>query len=67
MTATVSFTPQAKKVVKEIMALGGFETPADAIRHALADELFIRRRIARGWTVLLRRGDDLREVVWEDR
>jgi hypothetical protein len=61
---SIRLSPEAKAAVEEIMKLGGFRTIQDAVRHAIADELFLQRERKNGWTVLLRRDNEYRELVW---
>lgn len=60
----IRLSPAAKKAVEEIQANGGFRTMQDAIRHAIADEQFLQQRRREGWTIILRKGNDYRELVW---
>ena len=60
----IRLSPAAKKAVEEIQASGGFRTMQDAIRRAIADELFLQQRQREGWTIILRKGNDYRELVW---
>ena len=60
----IRLSPAAKKAVEEIQASGGFRTTQDAIRRAIADELFLQQRQREGWTIILRKGNDYRELVW---
>jgi len=48
------------------MKLGGFQTPAEAIGRAIADERFLLEKRNEGFSILLRNGSDYREVVWRD-
>jgi predicted transcriptional regulator len=61
---TIRLSPAAKEAVDEIQKLGGFKTPQEAIRRAIADERFLQRWQRDGWEVLLRKGRSYRELVW---
>jgi hypothetical protein len=61
---TIRLSPSAKEAVDEIMRLGKFSTPQEAIRRAIADERFLQRWMSEGWEVLLRKGRSYRELVW---
>ncbi len=61
---TIRLSPKAKEAVEEIMKLGNFSTPQEAIRRAIADERFLQRWQHDGWEVLLRKGRSYRELVW---
>jgi hypothetical protein len=58
---SIRLSPQA---AEEIKKLGGFNTTGEAIRRAIGDELFLLRQKSEGWTVLLRKGNDFKEIVW---
>jgi hypothetical protein len=61
---SIRLSPQAAEAVEEIKKLGGFNTTGEAIRRAIGDELFLLRQKSEGWTVLLRKGNDFKEIVW---
>jgi Arc/MetJ-type ribon-helix-helix transcriptional regulator len=61
---TVRLSPEAKKAVDEIVDLGGFSSAQEAIRRAIADERYLQRQRSEGWTVLLKKGKEYRELVW---
>jgi Arc/MetJ-type ribon-helix-helix transcriptional regulator len=61
---SIRLSPQAQQAVDEIMKLGDFKTYQEAIRRAIADERFLLQRRREGWTVLLRKGDEDRELEW---
>lgn len=61
---TIRLSPAARKAVDEIMELGGFRTIQEAIRRAIGDELFLLQHRKTGWQVLVRNGDEYRELVW---
>lgn len=61
---TIRLSPTAKDAVDEIMKLGKFNTPQEAIRRAISDERFLQRWMNEGWDVILRKGKDYRELVW---
>lgn len=61
---TIRLSPAAMEAVEEIQKLGGFKTPQEAIRRAIADERFLQRWQNDGWQVLLRKGRSYRELVW---
>ena len=61
---TIRLSPAAKEAVEEIMKLGKFATPQEAIRRAIADERFIQRSLSENWEVLLRKGRTYRALVW---
>jgi hypothetical protein len=61
---SIRLSPAAKEAVDEIQKLGGFKTPQEAIRRAIADERFLQRAQGDGWQVLLRKGKSYRELVW---
>jgi Arc/MetJ-type ribon-helix-helix transcriptional regulator len=61
---TIRLSPAAQEAVEEIMRLGKFKTPQDAIRRAIADERFLQRWLSEDWEVLLRKGKSYRELVW---
>lgn len=61
---SIRLSPHTLEAVQEIMILGGFRSIADALRHALGDELFLLRERSDGWSVLLAKGHSYREVEW---
>jgi Arc/MetJ-type ribon-helix-helix transcriptional regulator len=61
---SVRLSPQAKEAVDQIMQLGGFKTFQEAIRRAIGDELFLLQQQKEGWKILLRKGNEYRELVW---
>ena len=61
---SIRLSPEARRAVEEIMKLGNFHTIQEAVRRAIADELFLQRERNSGWTVLLRRDNEYRELVW---
>jgi predicted transcriptional regulator len=61
---TIRLSPAAKEAVDEIQKLGGFKSPQEAIRRAIADERFLQRWQHDGWEVLLRKGRSYRSLVW---
>jgi predicted transcriptional regulator len=61
---TIRLSPEAKEAVEEIMKLGKFRTPQEAIRRAIADERFIQRSLSDRWEVLIRKGRSYRSLVW---
>ena len=61
---SVRMSPQAREALDQIMELGGYKTIQEAIRRAIGDELFLQQQIAKGWTVLLRKDNEYRELVW---
>ena len=48
------------------MELGDYKSLQEAIRRAISDELFLQQARKDGWTVLLKKGSDSRELVWAD-
>jgi hypothetical protein len=60
----IRLSPPARRALEEIMMLGGFETIYEALRHAISDQLFLLKERRSGSTVMLRRGDIDREIVW---
>lgn len=63
---TIRLSPAAMEAVEQIQKLGGFKSPQEAIRRAIADERFLQRQKQDGWDVLLRKGKSYRELVWPD-
>jgi hypothetical protein len=63
---TIRLSPAAREAVNDIMKLGGYRTVQEAIRRAIGDELFLQRYRKDGWTVLLRKDKEYRELVWSD-
>ena len=61
---SLRLSPQAKEAVDQIMEIGGYKTQQEAVRRAISDELFLQQERAKGWTVLLRKGAEYRELVW---
>lgn len=61
---SVRLSPAARRAVEEIMELGGFKTIQEAVRRAIGDELFLHQQKKLGWTVLLRKGNEYKELVW---
>lgn len=61
---TIRLSPAAMEAVEQIQKLGGFNSPQEAIRRAIADERFLQRQKQDGWDVLLRKGRSFRELVW---
>lgn len=61
---SIRLSPQAKEAVDEIQRLGDYKSMQEAIRRAISDELFLLQQKNAGWTVLLRKGNDYRELVW---
>jgi hypothetical protein len=54
----------AMSAVQQIMRFGRFQTPQAAVRRAIADERFLQQKLNEGWTVLIRKGDEYKELVW---
>jgi hypothetical protein len=63
---SIRLSPQARQAVEEIMNLAGLKTVQEAVRRAIGDELFLQQQRRVGWRVLLRKGHDIRELVWSD-
>ncbi|MGC2415636.1 MAG: ribbon-helix-helix protein, CopG family [Stellaceae bacterium] len=64
---TIRLSPAAKEAVEEIQKLGGFKTPQEAIRRAIADERFLlQKRKKEGWQIMMRSGRSYRELVWPE-
>jgi hypothetical protein len=61
---SIRLSEGAQTAVDEIKELGGFRTTQEAVRRAIADERFIRQKIKDGWTILLRKDNEVRELVW---
>jgi hypothetical protein len=61
---TLRLSSKAQAAVEEIKKLGGFKTTQEAVRRAISDELFLQQQLSDGWTVLLRKGNEYRELVW---
>jgi hypothetical protein len=61
---TIRLSPQARQAVEEVMKLGGFKTIQEAVRRAIGDELFLLQQRKEGWTVMLRKGNEAREMIW---
>jgi Arc/MetJ-type ribon-helix-helix transcriptional regulator len=61
---TIRLSPEARDAVNEIMRLGKFRTIQEAVRRAIGDELFLQQEREKGWTVLLRKDNEYRELVW---
>jgi predicted transcriptional regulator len=61
---SIRLSPAAKEAVEEIQRLGGFKSPQEAIRRAIADERFLQRWQNDGWEVLIRKGRSYRTLVW---
>jgi len=56
--------PEVMEALKEIRRLGRLNSAAEAAGRAIANELFLQQQMAQGWQVMLRKGTELREVVW---
>jgi hypothetical protein len=61
---SVRLSPAARQAVEQIQALGGFPTIQEAVRRAIGDELFLLQQTKDGWTVLLRKGNEFKQLVW---
>ena len=61
---TIRLSPAAKQAVEEIQQLGGFSTPQEAIRRAIADERFLLKQQKEGAEILLRKGREYQKLVW---
>ncbi len=61
---SIRLSQGAQAAVEEIKELGDYSTSQEAIRRAIADERFLLQKRKEGWTVLLRKGDEYRELVW---
>ncbi len=61
---TLRLSPTTKKALDDIKELGGFKTIQEAVRRAIGDELFLQRQQNAGWNVLLKKGNEYRELVW---
>ena len=61
---TIRLSPAAREALDEIMKLGDYRTIQEAIRRAIGDERFLLRHQKAGWTVLLRKDNEYRELVW---
>ena len=61
---TIRLSPAAREAVNDIMKLGGFTTVQEAIRRSIGDELFLQRYRKEGWTILVRKGKEYKELVW---
>lgn len=62
----LTLSPEAEKVVRELCILLGNVPIQEAVRRAIGDELFIRRKIAHGWRVQIQKGRFVQELVWSD-
>ncbi len=63
---TLRLSAKAQAAVDEIKKLGSFKTTQEAVRRAIGDELFLQQQLKDGWTILLRKGNDYRELVWPE-
>jgi hypothetical protein len=63
---TLRISPRTRSAIEEIQHMGGFRTAQEAVRRAIADELFLLTRQREGWTVLLKKDEEYRELVWPD-
>lgn len=61
---TFRLSPEARREVEEIKAIGKFDTIQEAIGCAISDELYFIKLRKAGWTVLLSNGNEYCEVVW---
>jgi Arc/MetJ-type ribon-helix-helix transcriptional regulator len=61
---SIRLSEAARAAVEEIRKLGGFSTDQEAIRRAIGDERFIQEKIKDGWTILLKKDNEYRELVW---
>jgi hypothetical protein len=61
---SIRLSPQARHALEEIMMLGGLRTLQDAVRRAISDELFLQKERKNGWSVLLKKGNEFREITW---
>jgi hypothetical protein len=61
---SIKISREAYAAAEEIMRLGGFPSIAEALRHAIGDEQFIRRKLSNGYTFLTRRGNHYAEILW---
>lgn len=58
----IELSPDALTAAEQIRKLSGVATIEDAVRVALGDELYFRRKLYDGFRVLVSRGDDTWEV-----
>ena len=64
---TLRLSDAAYDAVLEIMELGGFNSVQEAIRRAIADERYLlKQRKVHDAEILIKRGKELREIVWPD-
>lgn len=63
---TIRLSPKAREAVNEIIKLGDYRSVQEAIRRAIGDELLLLRYRNEDWTILLKKGDEYREMVWSD-
>jgi hypothetical protein len=61
---SVRLSSQAEAAVKEIQSTLSLTTMGEAVRRAIGDELFLLRQRKDGWTVLLRKGNEYKEIIW---
>jgi hypothetical protein len=61
---TLRLSPTTKKALEDIKELGDFKTIQEAVRRSIGDELFLQKQQKAGWTVLLKKGNEYRELVW---
>lgn len=63
---TVALSQRAVEVAEQIQKLAKLESIEEVLRIALGHELFIRDKIKDKWTFLMRKGDEVLRINWED-
>jgi hypothetical protein len=64
---SITLSPEALKAVEEIRALAKLDSIEDAISVAIGDDLYLRKRLREGWSVVLSRGGEYWEIDLANR
>jgi hypothetical protein len=60
----IVLSPEALRAADTIRRLAGLGSIEEAISRALGDEAFFQEKLAEGWSIVLRRGDQFWELDW---
>jgi hypothetical protein len=60
----IVLSPEALRAADTIRRLAGLGSIEEAISRALGDEAFFQEKLADGWSIVLRRGDQFWELDW---
>ena len=58
----IVLSPEALRAADTIRRLAGLGSIEEAISRALGDEAFFQEKLADGWSIVLRRGDQFWEL-----